>query len=448
MSSNQLGSADRKEQARQREIEGMRDFARQVTARLSRLIQAGYNSSHGTEENPIVLDDSDDDKAVSTHSARADNLEPDELPSTTSALDGEGPPPSDGFWPLSPYEQYQNDPQFPCLRSNLRRMPLPDSVPSVPVRAPAGPTEMHFVYADEQDEYLAQCPANTDFSQVVFMPTNANGSAPGSSNNNMKNKEDDEDKKKGKKDNGDADNAADTKMSDRDEIDGVYDIDGNHIAIAQDLFPPPIESPSSTGADDGSFASTPPPTPPSTGRSPHHHLGPSEAEHFQNLFIAKGLALRARDEASASTSTPASASASSFPAALQRPHLRPHHLPLPPPPTGTGTGTASPRHLPRSLQQQLLPPHLLLPHLDDEDDSVRSHYAQCEVCRGIRRRAVPDGHEYWKGLMEGVRVGGTERVAREREGAVTRSVRRAWEEDMKEEEEDKKKDRKGEKLEE
>lgn len=42
------------------------------------------------------------------------------------------------------------------------------------------------------------------------------------------------------------------------------------------------------------------------------------------------------------------------------------------------------------------PPHPhALPHLDAQDASDPAHYLHCEVCRGIRARAIPDEHEFW-----------------------------------------------------
>lgn len=121
--------------------------------------------------------------------------------------------------------------------------------------------------------------------------------------------------------------------------------------------------------------SRPPPPPPP---SPHQDLlllTPSEASHMRNLFIAKGQALAER-AATANSS-------------------------LPSPPASTDGGGARRRLL------------LRIPHLDEDDDSVREHYESCEVCRGIRRRAVPDEHEYWtrvnemgEGKVREMRVGG------------------------------------------
>lgn len=36
-----------------------------------------------------------------------------------------------------------------------------------------------------------------------------------------------------------------------------------------------------------------------------------------------------------------------------------------------------------------------IPHCDPDDASTPEHYMVCDVCRGIRRRAVPEDHEYW-----------------------------------------------------
>lgn len=56
-------------------------------------------------------------------------------------------------------------------------------------------------------------------------------------------------------------------------------------------------------------------------------------------------------------------------------------------------------HAQQQQQQQRAPPapphpHAL-PHLDAQDASDPAHYLHCEVCRGIRARAIPDEHEFW-----------------------------------------------------
>lgn len=103
---------------------------------------------------------------------------------------------------------------------------------------------------------------------------------------------------------------------------------------------------------------------------------------MRNLFIAKGQALAER------ATTAAAAAAAAANASLL----------LPSPPASSG--------------RLLL---LRMPHVDDDDDSVRAHYESCEVCRGIRRRAVPDEHEYWarvselgEGKVREMRVGGAQ----------------------------------------
>lgn len=142
---------------------------------------------------------------------------------------------------------------------------------------------------------------------------------------------------------------------------------------------------------------TAPPPPPPPPPSPHQDLlllTPSEASHMRNLFIAKGQAL-AEHAAAANPS-----------------------LPSPP-----ASATDSRRRL------------LRIPHFDDDDDSLRAHYESCEVCRGIRRRAVPDEHEYWtrvnevgEGKVREMRVGGVVTRASGRSAAAAATVAEVKEE--------------------
>lgn len=178
--------ADQVEAARQREMNDMRDFSQMVHARLSRLIQNEYEASHGTAANPIAIDsDSDDDDANASGNdpssqangggggahltSRLDDLELHTLPLPRAPLaeldyDGED---DEGLWRAPLHDQFQHDPQWPCMVSAVRDEPLPPNMAlPVPVRAPPGPSETHFVWADERDEYLARCPENADFSQV------------------------------------------------------------------------------------------------------------------------------------------------------------------------------------------------------------------------------------------------------------------------------------------
>ncbi|KAB2572060.1 hypothetical protein DBV05_g9274 [Lasiodiplodia theobromae] len=354
-------SADQFETARQRETNSMRDFSRMIQVRLSHLIQTEYEASHGTAANPIEIDsDSDDDDANANgnghhHSAngdgganltsRLDDLELHTLPlprAPFAELDYDG----EGLWQAPLHDQFQHDPQWPCMVSAVRDEPLPPNIAlPVPVRAPPGPTEAHFVWADERDEYLARCPENADFSQIVFMPVPRPAKF----------------------------DALNATIIDDDDHNNSYRSRSNSASSRPAT---PITNTPATAT-----AVHPPPPPPP---SPHQDLlllTPSEASHMRNLFIAKGQALAERVTTAAAAAAAANAS-----------------LLLPSPPASSG--------------RLLL---LRMPHVDDDDDSVRAHYESCEVCRGIRRRAVPDEHEYWarvselgEGKVREMRVGGAQ----------------------------------------
>ncbi|KAL1638619.1 hypothetical protein SLS58_008737 [Diplodia intermedia] len=430
MSPNLQRSGNREAKPNERGTESMRDFSRTVTARLSTLIQTGYDTRHGSAANPIVLDDSDDevdnnkkganssnqpDNAAARNVRLVDAIELDSLPppntrpamldcDNKNALDDEKAPVYHNFSPVPRRTEYLADPHWPCLTSNMRNVTLtPNSVLPVSVCAPPGPTEAHFVYADEREEYLRRCPPHADFSMIVFMPTNADGSTPSNTNNGSGH---------------DGGERGTTPLS------TTATAGGSNNSVA-DMSEP--ESPSSTAANySGTPATsvaatyggsptpttptTPPPTPPPATLP---LLSPSEAEHMRNLFIAKGHALRASRHNSDSRTTTTTTT---------------------PAPSNTSTASPSSTSIPPPHHQQYANPNNQLPHLDPDDDSRRAHYAQCEVCRGIRRRAVPDGHAYWRELGEAV-----ERAAeRAREKAAagngtqmqtrSRSIREAFEE--------------------
>lgn len=63
------------------------------------------------------------------------------------------------------FNNHQNVVGWPAMPSNLRQEPPANLLP-VPTPAPPGPTEPHFVFADEREAYLAKCPPNADFSKV------------------------------------------------------------------------------------------------------------------------------------------------------------------------------------------------------------------------------------------------------------------------------------------
>ncbi|KAL0254493.1 hypothetical protein SLS55_009969 [Diplodia seriata] len=196
MSRNLKRSRNREAKTNERGTESMRDFTRTVTARLSTLIQTDYDTRHGSAVNPIVLDDSDDevennknganssnqpDKAAARNARLVDAIEIDSPPPPNTgpatrdrdnedAMDDEKAPIDHNLSPVPRRAEYQGDPHWPCLTSNWRNVSLtPNSVLPVSVRAPPGPTEAHFVYADEREEYLRRCPPHADFSMVSLL---------------------------------------------------------------------------------------------------------------------------------------------------------------------------------------------------------------------------------------------------------------------------------------